>query len=201
MLKLVPDHIEALRRLGDLALLREDLDAAAGRYARIVELDAGDVSAITKLGVIRMRTGRRDEGMGLFRQAIERDPANAEALLYLAGALASAGRPAEALPYFERALAADPASTMALNGLGLTRLAVGDTRWRRRRIPSVAEARPEAGRHRADACGAHGSMISRIRLTLMSVSTCTVPLGQRTSRRRTVLASASPKWTRRSFAD
>ena len=36
------------------------------------------------------------------------------------------GRPADALPYFERALEADPASTMALNGLGLTRLAVGD---------------------------------------------------------------------------
>ena len=43
VLKLVPDHIEALRRLGDLALLREDLNAAAARYARILELDAGDV--------------------------------------------------------------------------------------------------------------------------------------------------------------
>jgi Tfp pilus assembly protein PilF len=46
--------------------------------------------------------------------------------LYLAGALASGGRPAEALPYFERALEAGPRSTMALNGLGLTRLAMGD---------------------------------------------------------------------------
>jgi Flp pilus assembly protein TadD len=47
--------------------------------------------------------------------------------LYLAGALASGGRPADALPYFERALDAGPPSTMALNGLGLTRLALGDT--------------------------------------------------------------------------
>ncbi|HEY7055697.1 MAG TPA: tetratricopeptide repeat protein, partial [Vicinamibacterales bacterium] len=45
---------------------------------------------------------------------------------YLAGALASNGRPAEALPYFQRALDAGPPSTMALNGLGLTRLALGD---------------------------------------------------------------------------
>ena len=47
-------------------------------------------------------------------------------MLYLAGALASGGHPADALPYFERALEAGPPSTMALNGLGLARLAVGD---------------------------------------------------------------------------
>jgi cytochrome c-type biogenesis protein CcmH/NrfG len=64
--------------------------------------------------------------MRLFRQVVEHDPNNAEALLYLAGALASGGRPADALPYFERALDAGPRSTIALNGLGLTRLAVGD---------------------------------------------------------------------------
>lgn len=126
VLKLVPDHIEALRRLGDLALLRDDLNTAAVRYARILELDAGDVAAMTKLGVVRVRTGRADEAMRLFRQAVEHEPRNVDALLYLAGALASGGRPAEALPYFERALEAGPASTMTLNGLGLTRLAVGD---------------------------------------------------------------------------
>jgi arylsulfatase A-like enzyme/tetratricopeptide (TPR) repeat protein len=125
-LKLAPDHIEALRLLGDLALLKADLGTAATRYARILELDGGDVNAMTKLGVVRVRSGRTDEGMRLFRQAIEHEPKNAEALLYLAGALASGGRPAEALPYFERAREADPASTMVLNGLGLTRLAVGD---------------------------------------------------------------------------
>jgi cytochrome c-type biogenesis protein CcmH/NrfG len=64
--------------------------------------------------------------MDLFRQVVQHDPKNGEALLYLAGALASGGRPADALPYFERALDAGPPSTMALNGLGLTRLAVGD---------------------------------------------------------------------------
>ena len=129
VLTLVPDHIEALRRLGDLALLREDAGTAAARYDRILALDAGDVSALAKLGVARMRSGRPDEAIQaiqLFRQAIEREPGNAEALLYLAGALAAAGHPADALPYFERALEAGPPSTMALNGLGLTALAVGD---------------------------------------------------------------------------
>ena len=81
---------------------------------------------MTKLGVVRMRTGQPAEGVRLFQSAIERDPKNGEALLYLAGALASSGRSSEALPYFERAVAADPRSTMALNGLGLTRLALGD---------------------------------------------------------------------------
>ena len=82
--------------------------------------------AMTKTGVLKMRAGRADEATSLFRRAVEREPANAEALLYLAGALASTGHPAEALPLFERALAAGPRSSMALNGLGLTRLAVGD---------------------------------------------------------------------------
>lgn len=125
-LTIVPDHIEAMRRLGDLALLKEDLATAAARYSRILELDAGDASATTKLGVVRMRTGQVEQATQLFRQAIDREPTNGEALLYLAGALASAGRPADALPYFERALDAGPPSTIALNGLGLTRLAVGD---------------------------------------------------------------------------
>ena len=127
VLKLVPDQIEALRRLGDLALLREDFGTAAARYDRILALDTGDVSALTKLGVVRVRSGRGDQAIQLFRQAIAREPRNAEALLYLAGALASGGQPADALPYFERALEAGPPSTIALNGLGLTRLAVGDT--------------------------------------------------------------------------
>src|SRR4029450_1459664 len=43
VLKLVPDYIEALRRLGDLAILREDMAAAGSRYGRILELDATDV--------------------------------------------------------------------------------------------------------------------------------------------------------------
>jgi cytochrome c-type biogenesis protein CcmH/NrfG len=75
-----------------------------------------------------MRGQHADEAIALFRKAIEREPKNGEALLYLAGALASSGHPAEALPYFERALAAGPRSSMALNGLGLTRLALGDRR-------------------------------------------------------------------------
>ena len=67
-----------------------------------------------------------EEGSALFRQAVPRAPANGDARLYLAGALASSGRPADALPYFERAVRAQPRSTMTLNGLGLSRMAVGD---------------------------------------------------------------------------
>jgi choline-sulfatase len=121
-----PDNIEAHRGLGDVGLIRGDLEGAGRHYARIVQLDEGDVGALAKLGVVKMRTGHRDEAEALLRQAVERDPRNAEALLYLAGALAATGRPAEAVPYFERALSSGPRTTMALNGLGLTRLELGD---------------------------------------------------------------------------
>jgi arylsulfatase A-like enzyme/Flp pilus assembly protein TadD len=126
VLALEPDNIEAHRGLGDVALIRGDLQPAEDHYARIVQLDAGDVAALTKLGVVKMRAGRRDEAVALLRRAVEREAGNAEALLYLAGALAATGRSAEALPYFERALADGPRTTMALNGLALTRLELGD---------------------------------------------------------------------------
>ena len=79
-----------------------------------------------KLVSSHVRSGDRRRRSRLFRRAVDREPKNGEALLYLAGAIASTGRPTDALPYFERALKAGPRSTMALNGLGLTRLAVGD---------------------------------------------------------------------------
>jgi arylsulfatase A-like enzyme/cytochrome c-type biogenesis protein CcmH/NrfG len=126
VLQIAPDHVEALRGLGDLAFLDQRLEEAGRRYARILEVEPGDAGALTKLGVVRMRTGRADEATSLFRRAIEREPKNGEALLYLAGALASSGHPAEALPYFERALGAGQRTTMTLNGLALTRMAVGD---------------------------------------------------------------------------
>jgi choline-sulfatase len=128
VLGLVPDHIEALRGLGDLALLEAKPDVAARRYEQILAVDPADAGALTKLGVVRMQGGRAEEATSLLRRAVEREPRNAEALLYLAGALASGGKAAEAVPYFERALAAGPRTTMALNGLALTRMALGDPR-------------------------------------------------------------------------
>jgi tetratricopeptide (TPR) repeat protein len=131
VLSVTPDHAEALRGLGDLALMKGEVEEAAERYARVVEADPADAGALSKLGVTRMRVGRVEEGIALFTKAVEREPKNAEALLYLAGALAANGRPAEAVPYFERALAAGERSTMILNGLGLTRLSLGDQRGAR----------------------------------------------------------------------
>jgi len=128
VLEITPDQTEALRGLGDLALIRGDNDEADRRYGRILEIDATDPGALSKLGVVRLRQGRAADGIALFRKAVEREPKNAETLLYLAGALSSSGQMAEAIPYFERSIAAGPPSTMALNGLGLTRLQLGDQR-------------------------------------------------------------------------
>jgi choline-sulfatase len=125
-LSIEPDQVEALRGLADIALVGDRLDEAKTRYSHILEIDQGDAGALAKLGVVTARTGRADEAIALFQKSVERDPKNADANLYLAGALASNGRPAEAVPYFERALAAGPRAPMALNGLGLTRLALGD---------------------------------------------------------------------------
>jgi choline-sulfatase len=156
VLAVSPDQVEALRGLGDLALIRGDNEEAARRYGRILEIDNADPGALARLGVVRARTGRVEEAAALLRQAVEREPRNAESLLYLAGALTASGKLNEALPYFERSLAADPRSTMALNGLGLTRLQLGDQAGAaeafRRSLkldgnqPDVAEALRQIGR-------------------------------------------------------
>jgi len=128
VLAIDPDNAEALRGLGDLAFIDGDIQAAGRRYGRILELDPADVAALTKLGVVKVRTGQPQQAITLLQKAVERDAKNGEALLYLAGALASNGRAAEAVPFFERALAAGQRSTIAWNGLGLTRLTLGDER-------------------------------------------------------------------------
>jgi choline-sulfatase len=125
-LSITPDHVEALRGLGDLAMIEQDAAAAERRYGRILEIDPADAGALSKLGVVRMRTGRPEEAIALFRRATLKEPKNGEALLYLAGALASTGHPADAVPFFERALDAGQRNPMTLNGLGLTRMALGD---------------------------------------------------------------------------
>ena len=73
-----------------------------------------------------MRSGQRDEAAALFKRAIDLDPENGEALLYMAGAMASTGRPGEAIPYFDRAIAAGQKSALLFNGLGMTKLQLGD---------------------------------------------------------------------------
>ncbi len=126
VLALEPDNAEAHRGLGDAALIEGDAARAAREYGRIVELDPADAAALTKLGVAQMRLGHGDEATRTLERAVARDPKSGEALLYLAGAYAASGRAREAAPYFERALAAGPKTAMAWNGLGLTRLELGD---------------------------------------------------------------------------
>jgi Flp pilus assembly protein TadD len=125
-LAISPEHAEALRGLGDLAFVGGDLPAAAGFYGRVLAAAPSDAGATVKLGVVRMRGGQREEAVALFRKAIELEPRNGEALLYMAGAMASSGRPAEAIPYFNRALATGMKTPVLFNGLGMTRLELGD---------------------------------------------------------------------------
>ncbi len=125
-LAISPEHAEALRGLGDLAFVHGDLPAAAGFYGRVLAAAPSDAGATVKLGVVRMRGGQREEAVALFRKALELEPRNGEALLYMAGAMASSGRPADAIPYFNQALATGMKTPVLFNGLGMTRLELGD---------------------------------------------------------------------------
>jgi tetratricopeptide (TPR) repeat protein len=125
-LKLAPDQIEALRRLGDSR-------AAAighGRRRRQIRADPRarcdgcpcDDKARSRSDA--RRPERRCDPPVPRRRAAR--PEEWRRVTLLRGSARLDGRQQEALPYFERAIAADPKSTMALNGLGLTRLSLGD---------------------------------------------------------------------------
>ena len=126
VLEIAPEHSEALRGLGDLAFVNGEMDTAAGFYTRVLQAVPDDAGALVKLGVVRMRGGQRDDAVALFRKAIAVEPRNAEALLYMAGAMVSSGRPADAIPFFDQAIAAGMTTPMLFNGLGMTRLQLGD---------------------------------------------------------------------------
>jgi tetratricopeptide (TPR) repeat protein len=91
---------------------------------------------LTKLGVVKVRTGAPAEAIRLLQRAVELDPRNAEALLYLAGALAASGRASDACRSSSAGSPSGPAATMVLNGLGLTRLSLGDRGGAARRFAS-----------------------------------------------------------------
>ena len=110
VLSVAPDHIEALRGLGDLALLRGDTDGRRRALrAASWSIDPADAGAMVKLGVIRMRGGARDEAITLFRQAVEtRAEERRGAALSRGSSRLERPRTRRRVPVFERALAAGP---------------------------------------------------------------------------------------------
>ena len=125
-LALAPDHPEALRGLGEVALARGDARAAMNYFERAHDRDPDDGIATLRLAVMYARAGKMPAAVPLFQAAVQQLPGNGEALAGLAAALARTGRASEAIPFFERAVNAGLRTPAVLNGLGFARLEAGD---------------------------------------------------------------------------
>jgi tetratricopeptide (TPR) repeat protein len=102
----VPAHV----RLGDLALARRDLAAAAGEYAQAVDLAPSDGWIRWRYGVALSSISRWADAVAQLRQAIALEPYYADPYLTLGGALEATGDQAGAIKALEDFLARAPRS-------------------------------------------------------------------------------------------
>ncbi len=108
VLKIKPDHVEALTNLGNALYTRGNSTEAVVQYERALALrpDAPDV--VTNFGNALAAAGRHDDAIAQYRKAAELNPRFAEARNNLGVALAKRGGRAEAIEQYEVAIALKP---------------------------------------------------------------------------------------------
>ena len=138
---------EALKA-GHVALLRNRLDEALGRYRLAAEIADHRALPHVSIGEVLLRMRRVDEALAAFATALGRDPADESALEGRARALVEAGRRGEAADAFERLAEIQAAHDRPADALATLRRALdlSDTARRRRReaeLAGAASPRPE----------------------------------------------------------
>jgi tetratricopeptide (TPR) repeat protein len=88
-------------RLGDMALLRDDLKEANERYSRAIRLQPGDPEAKIGLAKVFMTMDELQNAEPLLQQAIKLDPTSALAHFRLSAVYRQSGRSADAKHEFE----------------------------------------------------------------------------------------------------
>jgi len=91
-----PSDAKAECRLGVLANVRNDTDAARQHYERAAELAPGDSEAQVGLGRLLMSDGHPDQALPYFQRAVELDPLNSRAHYRLSQAYSKLGQTADA---------------------------------------------------------------------------------------------------------
>jgi Flp pilus assembly protein TadD/ADP-heptose:LPS heptosyltransferase len=114
-----PDHAEALRHLGLLALAGHRLDEAERQLRRALATDPEQATAWSNLGIVLKRLGRAEGAVAAYRAALELRPDYLEARYNLGNVLRDAGRTDEAAACFRAVAALQPGHLNAWNNLGL----------------------------------------------------------------------------------
>lgn len=119
-----------------------DLDGAAARYRRAVDVDPANVLAHYNLGLIDQLEGRADSAAEEYERTIELDPTYVPALFNLGVLAAASGDKDAALGHYRRAVQINPGFAGAQFNLGLLLLETGDEKAGNKAIKTALELDP-----------------------------------------------------------
>lgn len=124
----LPPALARLLQDGYQLQLREQYEAAARAYRKILKAAPEQTEVVHLLGIVRARQGREAEAITLYRQVVARRPADAKAWYNLALAHGALGQEADCIAAMDRAYALDKSLPLAANVLFPARRARWD--WR-----------------------------------------------------------------------
>ena len=126
LLKQAPENAGAWFWEGKLADQENEIERAAGAYAKAAAISPGTASIWTNLGLVRLRQGNNHDAIACQRRALTIAPLDAAVHLNLGFALQSAGDLNGALGSYAQSRKLDPSDGLTLLHEAIAQLTAGD---------------------------------------------------------------------------
>lgn len=125
-LRLDPDQVPTLLKIGSIHRERADLDRALASFRRVLAIDPDDANALEGAGLVLLDRRAHDPARELLERAVARDPGRWRAHEGL-GVLADLrGEYAQAIVHYDAALEIRPAQPSIYSNRGYSRYLTGD---------------------------------------------------------------------------
>ena len=119
ILKIDPNHIDALNNLGLVSQVSGKSQKAINCYEKAIEIDSNYMHAHFNLGSIFYGMGESQKAISCYEKAIEIDPNHKDALNNLGVIFKELGNYPNAISCYEKVIEIEPNHSDALNNLGL----------------------------------------------------------------------------------
>ena len=119
ILKIDPNHIDALNNLGLVSQVSGKSQKAINCYEKVIEIDSNYMHAHFNLGSIFYGMGESQKAISCYEKAIEIDPNHKDALNNLGVIFKELGNYPKAISCYEKVIEIEPNHSDALNNLGL----------------------------------------------------------------------------------
>jgi hypothetical protein len=126
VLRLDPNHVEALNNLSVALQAQGDIECALDGLRRAIALKPEYADAHSNLGNALQEQGQLDGAVASYRQALQLKPAHFDALNNLGNALRAQGKLVESVASYERALQVKPDNPQVRMSRALCWLQMGD---------------------------------------------------------------------------